>query len=265
MNTKIQTVTPEVAARYLASNHDGTFKNRPLSKLKVQQFAKDILGGNWQVTHQGIGLYYDKAKKCYVLVDGQHRLTAIVKTNVAVEMLVTSYDTREQALKAIAAVDVGTARSAAHIGAMVGICSDRAEARSAAARYFALIETGNEPTKAEVLDRIQSTTSLFEAVYSSRWKSQTITAAFMFSGFVFGVDAVAEIARRVSIGEGLTASEVMVQKVILDSRGGSKTQALKNTLKLIRAIEACLDGEVLRYIPERPREAYVAKLLSSVK
>lgn len=262
MNTKFQTITPEIAARYLASNNDGTFKNRPISKAKVQQFAKDIARGSWQVTHQGIGLYYDKSKKCYVLVDGQHRLTAILATGLAAEMMVTCYDTREQALKAIAAVDVGTVRSTAHISSMVGICSDRARARASSTRYLIFLETGDDPTKAEVLTRMGEDSGVFDAVHKPQWKTNTTTAALMFCCSVFGREKVAEIARRIDAGEGLSASEAMIQRVIVGMRGGTKAQCITGSMRLIRAVEAHLEGKTLRYIPERPREEYISRLMN---
>jgi hypothetical protein len=74
-----ETITPEVAKEYLATN-DG---NRRLSMRIAGQLASEIREGRWQLTHQGIA--FDENG---VLIDGQHRLTAIVLAGVPAEMMV---------------------------------------------------------------------------------------------------------------------------------------------------------------------------------
>jgi len=51
---------------------DGT--NRPISKRKVNQYAIDMLRGNWKLTHQGIAFAV-----AGLLKDGQHRLLALIQ------------------------------------------------------------------------------------------------------------------------------------------------------------------------------------------
>ncbi|MFF5517629.1 hypothetical protein [Streptomyces coeruleorubidus] len=57
--------------------------NRPLSRQTVTQLARAIERGEWKLTHQGIA--FDENGQ---LVDGQHRLEAVVKAGTAVNMLV---------------------------------------------------------------------------------------------------------------------------------------------------------------------------------
>ncbi|AGJ54052.1 MULTISPECIES: hypothetical protein [Streptomyces] len=80
MHMEIRDVPPELAAKWLTHNTS----NRPLSKGTVQQLAAQIQRGEWQLTHQGIAFDEDD-----VLIDGQHRLAAIVKAGVAVPLTVT--------------------------------------------------------------------------------------------------------------------------------------------------------------------------------
>ncbi|KPC78711.1 hypothetical protein ADK82_28500 [Streptomyces sp. NRRL S-4] len=80
MHMEILDVPPELAAEWLTHNTG----NRPLSKGTVQQLAAQIERGEWQLTHQGIAFDEDD-----VLIDGQHRLAAIVKAGVAVPLTVT--------------------------------------------------------------------------------------------------------------------------------------------------------------------------------
>jgi hypothetical protein len=80
MRTETIAVTPAMAEHWLERNHD----NRPLRYHKVKEWARAIADGRWQLTHQGIAI--DEAGN---LLDGQHRLSAIVETGATVEMLVT--------------------------------------------------------------------------------------------------------------------------------------------------------------------------------
>ena len=81
MKSTVQTVTPEMASQWLACNKI----NRPLRSSWVADLAGMILRGEWQTTHQGIALDADDG-----LLDGQHRLSAIVAAGEPVEMLVTT-------------------------------------------------------------------------------------------------------------------------------------------------------------------------------
>jgi hypothetical protein len=53
----------------------------PLSKRTVRDFAEAMRRGDWRLTHQGIAFDASGA-----LVDGQHRLAAIVEADVPVEI-----------------------------------------------------------------------------------------------------------------------------------------------------------------------------------
>ena len=78
MGTVIQEVTVAKARLHLEKNQafergtEGT--NRPINLRKVNDYAVEMLKGNWRFTHQGIGF----SKKGF-LIDGQHRLLAILQ------------------------------------------------------------------------------------------------------------------------------------------------------------------------------------------
>ncbi|HEY2041129.1 MAG TPA: hypothetical protein VGH11_00540 [Jatrophihabitans sp.] len=57
--------------------------NRPLSMPVVRGFAEAMGRGEWLVTHQGIAFDVNG-----VLVDGQHRLAAIIAADVPIELTV---------------------------------------------------------------------------------------------------------------------------------------------------------------------------------
>ena len=73
-------VTPIMAADWLANN----FVNRPLSDDTVDAYARDMTRGVWVSTHQGVA-FNDRDH----LIDGQHRLRAIIKSGKTIRMMVT--------------------------------------------------------------------------------------------------------------------------------------------------------------------------------
>ena len=80
LQTVLMLVTPGMAKDWLGKN----LSNRNISPKHVDKLKKTIENDEWQVTHQGIAIYEDGT-----LADGQHRLTAIVLANKAVQMYVT--------------------------------------------------------------------------------------------------------------------------------------------------------------------------------
>jgi hypothetical protein len=91
MNPQVKMVTPEMARVFLASNLD----NRNKRGWWVSGLASMIKRGEWIPTHQGVA--FSKSGK---LIDGQHRLEAIVESNTSVEMLVVT-GVREDAYKVL--------------------------------------------------------------------------------------------------------------------------------------------------------------------
>jgi len=79
MDLSIETITPKQAEKYLQFNTS----NRTLRKSLVSQYARDMEHGKWKLTHQGLAFNCDGT-----LLDGQHRLKAIVESGVTVQMLV---------------------------------------------------------------------------------------------------------------------------------------------------------------------------------
>jgi hypothetical protein len=78
--TQTEIITPEIARRYLAANHC----NRNLSRPHVIRLVNAMLSGEFHHTHQGIA--FDEFGN---LIDGQHRLSAIVESGTSQPMQVT--------------------------------------------------------------------------------------------------------------------------------------------------------------------------------
>ncbi|MBR4552878.1 MAG: hypothetical protein IKO20_04060 [Bacteroidaceae bacterium] len=110
ITTTRELITPEIAAEYLKRN---TF-NRPLIKRAVKIYADTIRKGQWLLTSQGISF-----NKNGELIDGQHRLSAIIEADMPVEMLVF----RGVSNAAFQVLDTGKNRNAGQILAMAGVKS----------------------------------------------------------------------------------------------------------------------------------------------
>jgi len=98
MDTKLMTITPEIAEQWLARNTD----NRRIRPGLIKALASEIAEGRWQVTHQGIA--FDEYG---ALLDGQHRLRAIIVADTPVSMYVTTGAPHSS----FAVVDSGASRS----------------------------------------------------------------------------------------------------------------------------------------------------------
>lgn len=81
MRARLETITPQIAAQYLAKNASN---NRHLNRAYVDMLARDMSSGEFRATHQGIAFDEDGR-----LIDGQHRLTAVLQANTSVQMMVT--------------------------------------------------------------------------------------------------------------------------------------------------------------------------------
>lgn len=82
MKTELIKITPKLAAEWLSKTPE--FQRKVRSET-VDSYARDMLYGRWAVTHQAIA--FDVSGR---LIDGQHRLHAIVKAGVSITMLVTT-------------------------------------------------------------------------------------------------------------------------------------------------------------------------------
>jgi len=81
MKTETVLVTPLRAAEYLKLNT----ANVPVRPSKVRYFAGILRRGEWVLVHQGIAISTER-----VILDGQHRLMAIVLTGIAAQIRVTT-------------------------------------------------------------------------------------------------------------------------------------------------------------------------------
>jgi hypothetical protein len=102
MFCEVRTIGPEEAARLLENNAI----NRTFRRGNLAFFEGQLERGEMQLTHQGIAI-----SESGQLLDGQHRLTAIVNTGISVPMLVAS-GLPDEVFKVL---DSGASRSASDV------------------------------------------------------------------------------------------------------------------------------------------------------
>lgn len=146
-------VTPEMAERWLGMNK----VNRNIRNSRVAQFARDMQRGHWHLTGEAV-----KFGKSGNLLDGQHRLRAVIESGCTVPMFVVrGIDDDAQTV-----LDTGSARTAADNLGMQGYKNAQLVA-SIARRRISL--TGfNDVTNSEVFEYVEENPDIMEAALVAR-------------------------------------------------------------------------------------------------
>lgn len=106
----VMTITPEIALEMLKANT----RNRPMNKQQVVRYAEQMTNGAWELNGEPI-IFAEGG----VLLDGQHRLAAIVKSQSTLDVLVV----RGVDPKTFTTIDTGKLRTKSDVFALEGIKS----------------------------------------------------------------------------------------------------------------------------------------------
>jgi len=117
ITVSIETIQPAHAKMILEDQEQriakGLFHQRTINESTVNKYALDMQMGHWLVNNQGIA--YDREGN---LIDGRHRLWAIVKAGVPVETMVMrgleSVQNKTLTINPIDTIDCGRPRRIAH-------------------------------------------------------------------------------------------------------------------------------------------------------
>lgn len=137
MHYRTQKIGPTQATKLLET----TKNNRPVSQATVERYANDMKNGKWRMTGQPI-IISDSGN----LLDGQHRLWAIVQSEAEVEVMVVT----GVADDAIWSIDTGRSRTIGQVLHMNG--TKHANRTAAVARTIDIVEYGNGKRKLSVDD-----------------------------------------------------------------------------------------------------------------
>lgn len=160
MTVAVETITPDLASWWLQMNTH----NRPVNKAHVAMLADDMIKGRW--TMNGEPIQFDREGR---VLNGQHRLHAIIKANIPVQILVV------RGLQPIAqdTIDIGAPRRMSHILHLNGYTSVRNLAALAVAdwRYTNRPDmtwgtTATTPSKVEQLELVNANKTLYAEAIS---------------------------------------------------------------------------------------------------
>ena len=243
MECKVVNMTPELASHYLSNNPS----NRPMSKSRVEVFAGMMASGQWLLNGETIVI-----SQTGKLLDGQHRLSAVMKYNGPVLMLVATGAPDA----AFATIDIGAKRSAGQICAMNGIQSSHIVA-SAAGVLFRLLHNLTPTTTVPppyILEVIARYPELSQWSLKARACRGVISSSALLAMLVY-LDA---IARRPDLAElladGLKTGEKLergnpvltLRNRALAMRGNSGAAHIRSAwIALVRTIDAMEEGAPL--------------------
>lgn len=248
-------IIPAMAVEWLKHNNC----NRPLRKSLVAAYARDMRSGNWAATHQGIAFGESGA-----LLDGQHRLHAIIESGVPVLMMVTRglpEKIKGAVIATMDAVDRGAVRSVAdqmQIQHGISNSTATASAANAIAQVCIAPDRLNRTTVAQVLQILD--------VYGKHiaWAiAGQSTIKNLRTGIVLGAMAFAracwrkeaeEFYDRFVSGEGLGNGSAILflrNRLIADAGGGGSHQSRLKTGELILgAVSAFRNGAVIQRLDD---------------
>ena len=122
-NLELMDVTPALATQWLET----MAANRKLNETHVERLAEDIRRGDWRQTFDPV-----RFNRKGELVDGQHRLSAIVACGKTVPL----YVARNLDPRAMAVIDTGRARSVADVLQINGVKNARKLAAAAKSIHY---------------------------------------------------------------------------------------------------------------------------------
>ena len=102
-------ITPNIAKAILEKN----ISNRNIRKIKIEQYAREMIEGNWKSDT----FEFIKISKSGNLIDGQHRLMAIIKANIEIEMQI-AYNVPDDVYSVL---DTGINRNTGDVFQITGI------------------------------------------------------------------------------------------------------------------------------------------------
>jgi hypothetical protein len=240
--TTIEKLDPELARLLL----EGNVRNRDVSGVHVDALARDMSEGRWQLTHQGLAFDPDGR-----LVDGQHRLYAIMRSGKTIEMSVTwnvdpkSFEVVDTGERPRSAVDV--LRMADKNGTpLISVAANTATA--AAVKVIASVVLNVRRARwslGEIRESFEKYSEVAE-VYKFCAKSNLTKRAGVLAGMTYAYpiypDVVTDFCKRVASMEAMELIHAAFTKAVLRVGHGHEGN-IELMLLSLRAIERCKKGD----------------------
>jgi len=211
-----------------------------------------MASGNWRVTHQGIAF-----SSSGVLLDGQHRLHAIIETDMPIKMWVY----RDMADDAMPHIDRNAPRTDANALQLAGHrCSNT---HVAIARMILEMGGNNKATTTQVIDAvIQHKEAIeFGLQYSQKYRAAAVRTPVVRAWYTESHQRLTEFLFVLTngIGEGQSdAGAIRLRNLVDDNRTGTGGEASRRAIywKAERALRAFLDGQSITKIYPAKEELF---------
>lgn len=232
-------ITPDIARHYLSMNTT----NRRISDVKVAQYVRDILNDRWK-SDTAECIKFSKSGK---LIDGQHRLTAIVKANTPVSMCVVDGLGDD----VFSVLDTGKSRNAGDSFKVAEI--KNANVTPSIIAFYNAIQNGN---KSQEQLRTKPTNMMLLDMYNDRidfWDSVTRNTLGYYIDF-------AKILAPSFIG-GFYASFYEANELMVDSFFAQlcRGESISNGTLLVLRNKLISDKTSLRKLPRGVKMAMIIK------
>ena len=248
MKTELIRITPDMARNMLGSNPI----NRNISERAVSDLSRAIQNNDWQITHQGIAFYDDGT-----LADGQHRLSAVIRADIPVYMMVTKGLAKESAMS----IDSGRRRS------LIDGIKISGAAPWMEAKHINLVPVLTHPKRLTDLQKVELLIAMrpyvefaTEAFVSNRrYLTSSIIHAALTMACYHGEDPVklkrfAQVLFDGIMSEPTEKVIILVREYFLSHTNGGDSDKHDKYLKLQRAIQAYCGGESIKRLMQ-PQEA----------
>lgn len=208
-------------------------QNRSVSGERVQMYARDIEAGAWEVNSQGIGLGADGK-----LLDGQHRLWAIIKAGKAATLLVV----RGLPVAARATIDRGKTRSVADLLRILDGTTGAARMISWVRTIEALHDTRTQFSVNTVRAKLSAYEVALDWMLSSTPKLKPYGVASILGAFVYARHAVGAdvdvILERYASGVGLESGSAILalRSFVVERLPQARARPRGNALRTLHAI-----------------------------
>lgn len=255
-STSIIIVTPEMALRWLQKNTN----NRPVSRITVERYKRDMLAGLWQFTNAGVAFDVNGD-----LIDGQHRLLAISELPIGNGIALNV--TRGLAPEARFFIDQGRKRTSGQQLAMAG--NRNYNHTASGVRLFLIWQTGilfrdtkqaQLITSPQIQDWVKSNEALVELANQSQRdlvksdaSPSVARAAFFAFASIDPCDAALFFSKLHS-GAGLNEGDPILalsQRLAMDRRNARRRTEREQLGMLVVIWNAWRMGRKLKSVPVR--------------
>lgn len=166
-SSKIMMISPGMAQEFLLKNNN----NRPLRKERVEHYLNQMRKGLWDVQNDDICFDWDGN-----LINGQHRLSAIVRLGKTVEMGV-KFGLNPRAFTII---DSGATRSAGDSLSIVGLTNSNAKA--AITKFYMQFRRGNFVDRGGI---VRTPFSITEVVVFAEENAKRLEEVYSFTTKIY--------------------------------------------------------------------------------